>query len=255
MKKLTSFAQVILVSAVTATAPVSAQDDDPLVGDRPDFTESAVTITPGRVQIEAGVTYTDDDPVEVWEIGEVLARIGLTDRLELRVGLNSWAQVELPRGRDVSGFVDSSLGIKVALGELGGWTTALLASTSLPTGSSEFREDRYQPDVVFAAERDLSEAVSLGTNVGHAWASDGGERFGESFASAALGVGLSDATGAFFELFGFVRSSGGGPDTYFFDAGVTHALGPNLQLDFRVGTGLNDEAEDLFAGAGVIWRH
>ena len=51
-----------------------------------------------------------------------------------------------------------------------------------------------------------------------------------------------------------MRSSGGGPDTYFFDTGITHALGPNLQLDFRVGTGLNDDAEHLFPGPGRLWR-
>ncbi len=254
MSQLTRFALVALVSALLIAPTAVAQEEDPLVGDRPDFTESAITIAPGRVQIEAGVTFTDDDSTESYEIGEVLARIGLTERLELRVGLNSYARVEPRRGRDQSGFVDSSLGIKLTLGEYAGWTTAVLASTSLPTGSSEFRESRLQPDAVLAAERDLTDNVSIGTNLGYAYASDGGRRFGEAFASVAVGIGITETTGAFFEIYGFARASAGGPETYFFDTGVTHALGPNLQVDVRIGTGLNSAAEDLFVGAGVIWR-
>ena len=36
--------------------PAAAQMDDPLVSDRPDFTESTGTIAPGHVQVEGGIT-------------------------------------------------------------------------------------------------------------------------------------------------------------------------------------------------------
>ena len=251
------FAAATLLAALASTTglatPAFAQDD-PLVGDRPDFTESAITVAPCRVQVESGITYTEADDVETWEAGEVLVRIGLTGRLELRVGVNSWARVETPSG-DESGLVDSSIGAKVALGEHGGWTTALLFGTSLPTGSSAFGGAGLQPELVLAAERDLTSSVSLGTNVGLAYARDGEERFSEALASAALGFGLAENVGAFFEVYGIVPSGDGGPETWFVDAGVTRALGPDLQIDFRVGAGLNSAADDFFAGAGLIWRH
>lgn len=253
--KSTAAAWLTLLVLATAGA-ASAEDDDPLVGDRPDFTESAVTIAPGRVQVESGATHTDSGDAESQELGEVLVRIGLTPRLELRVGLPSYARVDGLRGNDPSGFTDASLGIKLALGEAGGWTTALLAGTSLPTGSSEFRSSRAQPDVVLAAERDLTDSVALGTNVGFSYGYDsqGGGRFTEFFASAALGLPLGESAGVFVELFGFVPSSSGGPESYFFDAGVTRGLGPDLQLDVRAGVGLNSAADDYFVGAGLIWR-
>ena len=39
-------------------AEVAVAGDDPLVTDRPDFTESAVTVTRGRTQIEMGYTFS-----------------------------------------------------------------------------------------------------------------------------------------------------------------------------------------------------
>jgi hypothetical protein len=254
MSLLTPLTRVLPPLLLLAIPGALAQDDDPLVGDRPDFTESAVTVAPGRTQVEAGATHTEADRTESQEFAEVLLRIGLGERIELRVGLNSYARVEEPGGRDLTGFVDTSLGAKIALGEAAGWTTAVLFGTTLPTGSTEFREPHPQPDVVLAAERDLTGSVSLGTNFGYAYASADGVQFGEAFASAALGVGLSETTGAFFEFFGFVRASAGRPETYFLDAGITKGLGPDFQLDLRVGTGLNSAADDLFVGAGLIWR-
>lgn len=253
MPSIQSTARAALALALVS-APVLGQEEDPLVGDRPDFTESAITVTAGRVQVEAGATHTDSGPVESLELGEVLVRIGLTPKLELRVGLPSYARVDDPGVGDPSGFVDSSLGVKIALSAARGWTTALLVGTSLPTGSTELGERHAQPGVVLAAERDLTESISLGTNLGYAYSSDGGVQFGEAFASVAVGVPLGESAGAFFELFGTVPSSSGGPETYFFDSGITRGLGPNFQLDLRVGAGLNSAADDFFVGAGLIWR-
>lgn len=247
-------ARSILTLAIFVAPVALAQEDDPLVSDRPDFTESAVTVAPGRVQVEAGATHTETGDSESQEIGEVLVRIGVARRLELRLGLNSWTRVDAPGRADVSGLVDASVGAKLALGETLGWTTAVLLGTTLPTGSSELRAPDPQPGVVLAAQRDLTGAVSVGANLGYSYASAGGARFGETVASVALGVGVAEATGVFFELYGTVPASAGGPETYYFDTGATYGFGPDLQVDLRVGFGLNSAADDFFAGAGLVWR-
>lgn len=66
----------MLVAATLAGTAVA--DDDPLVGDRPDFTESAVTIAPGRVQVEAGATFYADTGL-TYDVNDDL-------QLDLRVG-------------------------------------------------------------------------------------------------------------------------------------------------------------------------
>lgn len=255
----TALAWAILTTALGCSAAGAQTEttpaEDPLIGDRPDFTESAVTITPGRFQVEAGFTFLDESAEDVQDFGELLVRIGLARRVELRVTLGSYVRVEPTDGADVSGLSDAAIGAKIGISESGGWTTAVLLGTTVPTGASEFRNSSLQPAAVFAAERDLSQSVSLGTNVGYVYASDEGERFGEILASAAVGVPLGETTGAFFELFGVIPESSGGPEAYFFDAGVTKLLSPNFQLDVRAGAGLNSSAADFFAGAGLIWRH
>ena len=75
-----------------AMAPAATAQD--LVTDRPDFTESAVTITPGRVQVEAGASVAEADGTEALAVGELLVRIGLTERWELRLAPGSYERVE-----------------------------------------------------------------------------------------------------------------------------------------------------------------
>ncbi len=252
-------ATMLVFAALAFPRDSFAQDTgggDPLIGDRPDFTESAITIAPGRVQVEAGMTHTEDDQEEVIEVGEVLVRIGLAERLELRVGVGSWARVAPEAGESFDGYADPSIGFKLGLGQHGAWTAALLASATVPAGSSEFRERHVQPDVVVAAERDLTEVVSIAINAGYAYVSSAGDQYGEAFASVAMGVAVGEQTGVFFEVYGLVPEGGVNErSTAYLDMGVTRAIGADLQFDARVGVGLNGAAAESFFGVGVIWRH
>lgn len=62
-----------------------------IITDRPDQTESSVSITPGNVQFEIGWTHTfvDADGAEsrTNEFPQTLIRIGAINRLEIRLGL------------------------------------------------------------------------------------------------------------------------------------------------------------------------
>jgi hypothetical protein len=107
---------------------------------------------------------------------------------------------------------------------------------------------------VLAASWDLTDMVSLGANLGGALASAGGEQYGELSASVAAGFGVTEKVGVFVEMFGFLPEDDGGPSTSYLDAGITRLLSNDLQLDFRVGVGLDDDADDLFVGVGVAWR-
>ena len=76
------------VLACLLAAPLAAQTE--LVTDRPDQTESAVVVPRGTVQIETGWLRTEeeDGPVEIEteELLGTLVRVGLSDRVELRLG-------------------------------------------------------------------------------------------------------------------------------------------------------------------------
>lgn len=233
-----------------AVAEVSAQE--PLVTDRPDFTESATSVARGRVQLEAGWSFETSDDVDVHTLGEVLFRIGILPRTELRAALNSFVTVDTPLG-DAEGLQDASIGAKVELveGHDRRPRTALLVGTSIPVGDDEVAPEEWQPEAILALAWDLSERIGLGTNVGWTYAGADDDRFHEGKASVALGIGLTDRVGAFVETFGFASEES---DPVFFDAGLTFLGSDDLQLDGRVGVGLDEDASDWFVGAGISRR-
>lgn len=231
----------------------------PLVGDRPDFTESASAVT--RFQLETGYTFSGADDVDVHTLGEALLRIPAAEGLELRVEVSSYEWEEIPGATapsepESSGFTDPSLGFKLELLEPSdaesGPSVALLAWSTLPT--RDVSDAGAQPGAALAAEADLSDRFSLGVNAGVEARDAADVRFAELSGSVALGIGLTESVGAYAEGYGFVPT-GDGPDaSSVVNGGLTLLVTPDLQLDARIGAGLSGPQPDVLAGAGVVWR-
>jgi hypothetical protein len=243
-----------MIGALCLLPAVALGQDDPLVSDRPDFTESAVTITPGRFQIEAGVTHGEADGAETTAFGEFLLRIGVAAHTEIRLGLGSWLQ----EAGDRDGAANPTLGLKQRFlrGEGARPDFAVIALTTVPLGSDEVASSQAEPAVVGAAQWDLGETIGLGVNLGWSSLHDAArdEHFSSAWLSASLGLAASDRGGLFLEGFGFDGEEPGGGNTGYLDAGATYALGPDLQLDARYGRGLNGRDDEWFAGAGFVVR-
>lgn len=234
----------ILLLAFLAAA--DRADGQPLVTDRPDFTESAMAVVPGRVQAEGGWSFTRADGPDEHAVGELLLRIGVLAGAELRVELPSWIEAG-----GASGPGDGGIGAKLELAA-GAPDVALLVATTVPVGESDVGAEGWQPGATLAAAWDLSERLSLGTNLGWTWALDGDDRLHEASASAALGAALGERLGAFVEAFGFATDDDAGPA--WADGGVTFLVHDDLQLDARAGAGLFQAAGDWFVGAGLSRR-
>jgi len=257
------FSFVVLILAAGTSA---AQQDVPeLITDRPDQTESAVTVAPGFVQLEVGASFTHDGDADLdtFEAPGSLLRIGLVKRLELRIGWTGHVSQDVGAEGlfDESGVGDAELGVKVRLRDEQGRRPemALLLAGSLPVGEAAFTSDRVDPSFRLALAHTLGERLGLGYNVGVEWASEPGVGGGATTLSSylytvALGIGLSERTGAFVELFGTVPGSASGDPAHSFDGGFTFLLRPNVQLDVAGGVALTDEADDWFVGVGVSAR-
>lgn len=247
----------LLLGGLFGITPRTArgQTEAPLVTDRPDFTESALTVPRGDAQLESGYTFSRADDADEHTLGEILLRVGLTDRLEARIGLGSHAWIAAP-GEDPSGFEDPSLGMKVVLAmeETAGVAAAVLAGTAIPIGDDDVGEDDWQPEIKLAVSRGLSETVALAANAGYARASEDGEGFDQGSASLSLGIGLSERWGAYAEAYGTFPASRSGDDEAVLNGGLTFLVHPLLQLDARAGAGLTDAAPDFFVGLGIARR-
>ncbi len=222
-----------------------ARAQDPMVTDRPDQTESAVTVAPGSYQIETGILHTEIQSrgrtLEVTEAFGTLVRIGLRERLELRVGFDGW--ISVPRS---DGIGDASIGAKFLIAEETDESPqiAVLAGSSVPVGDDRFTSDDYAPSARIALSKSFGDSLGLGFNLG--------AEFPESdeilIYTLAAGLGIDDANSAFVEVFGDSESS------HSLDVGWTHLARPNLQFDVAAGAGITDEAPDWFFGVGVSAR-
>ena len=222
-----------------------AQSEDPNITDRPDFTESPVSVSPGTIQIELGATAFDYDAGSLWNAGETLVRYGLFNKVEMRLQLPSAIG-----GDDLdSGLSDSGFGVKIELGSFAQRVEmALIASTTLPTGADDFTSDAVDPGLILAAGMMLNDRVSLGSQLSASFDEQGDERVLNSGFTIVSGFPLSSSVGGFTELaFDFPD----GLDTQVaFHTGLVLAFDSRSQLDIHGGFGLTDNTPDSFLGIG-----
>ena len=231
---------------------VSAQDRSerpPLITDRPDFTESGISVPRGSVQIEGGLTWERfKGELDTVSGPETLVRYGIGERLELRVGLPN-----LIANGDASGAGDSSLGAKLEFGSRDdAWDLAGILTVSIPTGDKAYSSDGIDPSMIIAAGIDLSESWSFGTQISAGYPSERDQRAFEWGGTLVLGRSLTDRSGAFFEIAAVVPETGTAAIS--FHTGFVVLLSTDVQFDVHGGTGLSDTAPDVFIGAGLAAR-
>ncbi|MGI8495603.1 MAG: transporter [Pyrinomonadaceae bacterium] len=258
---------VISASDDVAKLPAAA-DDEPIITDRPDFTESP-DVVPRRfkAQIESGLTFARVGNVKETAIGEILVRVPVAERVELRFGVPSYI-FDRPANGDAddraTGFEDAFFGAKIALvkgagepGLLKKPGVALLVGTSLPTGARTFRESSLQPEAALSVGTVLTERFSLASNIGYVRARQDGIGFNQFFGSLSLGAALTKRVGLYLEIYGFTRVEAETRcSARFANGGLTYLVNKNFQLDARLGVGLGNHTAgpDYFFGFGFAKR-
>ncbi|MCH8047766.1 MAG: transporter [Planctomycetes bacterium] len=235
--------------------------DEPLITDRPDFTESSVTVGRGVAQLEMGYSYTYDSEAggrtKSHSYPELLLRYGiLAEWLELRVG---WSYAEETTNTFAQGSEDLYLGFKIALTPQEGILPemALIPQMTVPSGSAAFTANETLPGVNWVYGWEINDCISTGGSSQLNKAIDGttSNEYYEFAQSWTIAYSLTDRLGAYTEWFAFIPS---GADTernkHFFNGGFTFLVNNDLQLDAFAGLGLNRNAEDYFVGTGVSKR-
>ena len=244
---------------------VNGTEEEPLISDRPDFTEASSCVGLRRVQVEMGYTYIRDNNNAVLRSAhsfpEVLLRGGMrAGWFEFRVGWNYG--INLNRENVVSSIFDGGedlyLGAKIALTEQDGWRPemAILPQMNVPAGHKYLSSGEVEPGVNWLYGWDINEWLATGgsTQVNRA-RDDAQVWFAEFAQSWTFNYKLTEKLGAYTEWFAFFPA-GSAVDLpqHYFNGGFTFLAHKNVQYDIRAGVGLNDAADDFFAGSGAVLR-
>jgi hypothetical protein len=248
--------------AANPTPKLTEHALEELETDRPDITESSSVVGAGLWQLETGVLFQSDrtDPVTAHDtsLPNVLMRIGVNSRLELRIGGEGFLSESLstPGSEMATGGSDLELGLKYKFVDQSraGVDISVIPIISIPTGSDGFTTGGYDPTVKLVLARDLPRGFGLGGNLIFASITEDSHRFTQTSMSVSLGHDLAAGWGGFWELYGASALSRDGGRAWLFDTGVTHTFGKNVQIDVSVGRGLTADAPDWFLGAGFAIR-
>ena len=245
-----------------------ASMDEPLIGDRPDFTESSTTVGLGVKQVEMGYTYTFDNDgttqTKSHSYPEMLWRVGIyADWLELRIAYNFGDVFKEVVERDpesTSGGEDLYLGFKIALTPQDGILpeTALVLQTTVASGDDVFSAGSALPgfNYIYSWALDNDWSLAGQTQWNRAMDAETTRPYSEFSQSLAIGKSFSEKLGGYYEWFCLIPDGAdSAPVEHYMDGGFTYLLHNNLQLDVRAGFGLNEESADYFAGTGLIFRY
>lgn len=219
-----------------------------IVTDRPDQTESALTVPFGAFQIESGLRYEwvgTYNEFNLFTLPTTLVRYGIIENLELRFQLDHYLFNQ--HSSTQSGFGDFSLGLKGKLYSDENTDMAFIAIAVIPSGNEYFRNPRTSFTGLFSISHILSDAVNLAYNFGINYDPYKNVNF---IYSVATGFSLTENLSTFVEVFGtwhrFMSTS------VSFDLGFTYLLNNNLQLDASFGKGINYKTN--FLSLGLSWR-
>ena len=235
--------------------------NEPLVTDRPDFTEASSTVGRRVAQLEIGYTYTfdqDDAATKSHSFPEPLLRYGiLAEWLELRVGWN-YAQ-EASEGISTEGGEDLYLGFKIGLTPQEGILPemALIPQMTVPTGDEAFSAGQVQAGLNWIYGWEINDWLSTAGSTQFNRASDevSSHDFTEWAQSWTFGYTLSERIGAYTEWYAlFPHSADSAVPEHYFNGGFTYLVTNDIQWDIRAGMGLNSAADDYFVGTGMSIR-
>lgn len=246
--------------------PVPADLMREMVTDRPDTTESPITVDAGHFQIEASIVDFNRDKsrgvsTETWSFGQVNLKAGLLDRTDIQFVFDSYVRRRTRVAgttTTVAGVSDLTVRLKQNLWGVDGDTRtacALMPWFSAPTGVDGISAEKYQGGLIAPLSVELADGVGLGAMVQGDILWDGAKYYMEWTHSATFGFAITEDVGMYVEYVGVHDSGTASNYRAYGDVGVTVAANANLVFDTGVRVGLNARADDIGIFTGISYRY
>lgn len=234
---------LLLIGGWAALLPVWAQDQ---ISDRPGGTESTELAAPGSTIIELDLLYTDNGPDRTYEVPQILARYGLTPRLEAIVGWDG--QIFSEDQENQHDPQPIQLGFKIHLAEESKRLPAigLFALTGIAFQTPPYKCDDIEPDLRLLFSKTLSDAYALDLNLGME-----SPHSAPSFIfTFALGWTLSETCQLTSEMAGY-HQIGSSSRGIALSQELALALSEKLELRLQAGAEATNEEKNIFLDAGL----
>lgn len=238
--------------------PVPRDQMRALSADRPDTTESAITVDAGHIQLEISIgdwsRERRDDAVTLMQSN---VKFGLDDKTDVQFVFDSWVLENNAGGDDADGFGDVQIRLKRNLWGNDGETEdafALFPYIKIPTGTRRSNGE-FEGGLILPYARPLTESLDLGLmgQFDAVYDESSEEHDLEFLHTAVLGYPIEGNLGGFLEYVGVLGE--GAEYVASTNVGVTYESGPDLLLDAGVRLGLSDEADDLGLFLGFTFRY
>ena len=261
----------LVLPVAVGTAPTRAHGEEAsgadLGTDRDAFTPSTRTIEPGKLLSEASYVYIDNRfGLPTNNVPEYLLRIGGTDWLEWRFGVNysvnsagnivTSVEVGERRPFDESLYEANVLyGFKVDASDQDGLVpeSCVIVEGGTPTSGDLWGTI---PVATAVAGWELPWGTRLDGALRYSYAQGHTKWFSRWSPSVIIRQPITERWETHIEFFETV-TEGLRKDNVrpFFSPGTHYLLMENLEVGIRIGWGLNHTAADFFSDTGVAWRY
>jgi hypothetical protein len=237
--------------------------------DRPDKTESPITVDAGHFQLEMDLaTYTSDrskhEKLTAWAIAPVNWKVGVLNNVDLQFVAETY-NIEKTKDRGTGrtmraeGFGDVALRAKINLwGNDGGPTAfAIMPVVKVPTAADDLGNGAVEGGVIMPLLFRLPADCELATEleIYHARDSDNGGYHQEIVNAVTFSHDFTKQLAAYVELYSNVSNERHAGWIATFDFGATYRISPNVQIDTGLNVGLTDAADDLNPFFGLSLRY
>jgi hypothetical protein len=245
--------------AALSTTPALAQSSpgpERIDPDRPDVTNSAHLIGPGELQIEMGGSYVRGSR-DLTSFGSpFLARIGVSDRIEARVGGDGWVgRSERDEWQSGFGNVQAAAKLRLVSDSHGAPIVSVLPAVNIPTASTSkglgSGEVDYTLTMLTSVDVGARGHVDANYGIGRIGAGDRRPHFTQHVGSVSASVSVTERWDPYAELFWISTQEPAGGGILAVDIGAIYHMGHRLALDGGLQFGVTRAAPDRGAFAGL----
>ena len=223
--------------------------------DRPDTTESPITLDAGHFAMEVSwFDWSRDGGDDAFTILSSNLKLGLFNDVDIQAVFNVYTWEDLADGSNAEGFGDVQVRLKYNLwgNDSGETALALFPYVQIPTGA-ELSNGEWEGGLIIPFSVTLTDSLSLGlmAEFDAVYDDTEGEYELVFLHSAVLGISLTERWGTFVEYFGIAGDASYQPHA---SGGFTFTVNENLILDCGVRVGLSSDSEDLGVFTGFTKR-